>query len=339
MKRVKKFVPVFLMIAMSTIPAIAQTTVSSPYNGEQVSSPFNLTTDSVTCSSLPVTAVGFSLDNSSYTAIFSGQRMNGPVSAPAGWHTVHVKAWNGSGGVCVTDVSINVTGGPASVVPSNAAKVGSLQTLGNWTAIHDGGTPGSSSGTTYLVGSPSLTGTARLFANQFNYFGGERYSAQFGDDSTAQNYFYDAWIYIAGSADGFNNLEFDLDQTMQNGLTVIMGFQCDSWTSRWDYAVNGGSPTKPWDTWLHSYSPCNVHTWGTNQWHHIQIYFSHDGSGWVTYHSVWLDGHEQDLNFRVFSGYQLGWRPSELTNFQIDGNSSGTTWGNVYLDEVTVSRW
>ena len=78
---------------------------------------------------------------------------------------------------------------------------------------------------------------------------------------------------------------------------------------------------------------------GANQWHHVQIYFSHNESGWVTYHSVWLDGAEQDLNFTVFSGYALGWGPAIVTNFQIDGNSSGTTWGNVYLDEMTVYRW
>jgi hypothetical protein len=59
----------------------------------------------------------------------------------------------------------------------------------------------------------------------------------------------------------------------------------------------------------------------------------------VTYHSVWLDGVEQDLNFTVFSGYALGWAPAIVTNFQIDGNSSATTWGNVYLDEISVYRW
>ena len=54
---------------------------------------------------------------------------------------------------------------------------------------------------------------------------------------------------------------------------------------------------------------------------------------------MWLDGTEQDLNFTVFSGYALGWAPAIVTNFQIDGNTSGTTWGNVYLDEITVYRW
>lgn len=178
--------------------------------------------------------------------------MTGRSPPPNGWHTLHVKVWNDQGGVCVTDISIDVTtaSGATSVVPSSAVGVSAIQSLSDWTAIHDGGTPGSSSGTMSMSSSPSLTGAARLFANQFNDFGGERYTAQFDDNTTSENFFYDAWVYIATKANGFSNLEFDLEQTMANGETVIMGFQCDSWSGTWDYAVNGGSPTGPNDTWL-----------------------------------------------------------------------------------------
>lgn len=329
-----------LMLAAAT-SAMAQVSIVSPTNGQQVSSPFTLNMWADSCSSLPVSAVGYSLDSSPNTSSWPTWYINGPVAAPGGWHTLHVKVWNNRGGICVTDVSIDVSGGsgPNSVIPSNAVKLSNVQTLGNWIKVHDEATPGWADGTTYVVNSPSMTGGARLFANQFNNYGGERYSAQFGDNTDAQNYFYDTWVYIANNADGFSNLEFDLNQTMSNGETVIMGFQCNSWVGRWDYSVNGGSPDQPKDTWLHSYAPCNVHQWGANQWHHVQIYFSHNASGWVTYHSVWLDGHEQDLNFTVFSGYNLGWAPVEVINFQIDGDNSGTTWGNVYLDDLTVYRW
>lgn len=333
------------MLIGTAFTASAQTTIISPTNNQQVSSPFTLDMSASSCSSKPVTAVGYSLDNSSSTSAWNAQSIDGPVAAPSGSHTLHVKVWNGSGGVCVTDVGVDIVGagvatsGAMAVVQSSAASIGSIQTLGNWISVHDGGTPGSSSGTMSMTGSPSLTGSARLFANQFNDYGGERYSVQFSDDVNASNFLYDTWVYIANNANGMSNLEFDLEQTMANGETAIMGFQCDSWVQRWDYSVNGGSPTAPNDTWMHSYAPCNVHSWSPNQWHHVQIYFSRNDSGWVTYHSVWLDGAEQDLNFTVFSGYSLGWAPTILTNFQIDGNSSGTTWGNVYLDEMTVYRW
>lgn len=345
MRIMKSVYPLILMLTGTALTAWAQTTIISPTNNQQVSSPFTLNMSASTCSSKPVTAVGYSLDSSSSTSSWNAQSIDGPVAAPSGTHTLHVKVWNGSGGVCVTDVAVDVVGagvatsGAMAVVPSSSTSVSSIQTMGNWISVHDGGTPGSSSGTMSMSGSPSLTGAARLFANQFNNYGGERYSVQFSDDVNASNFLYDTWVYIANNANGFSNLEFDLEQTMANGQTVIMGFQCNSWVQRWDYAVNGGSPTAPNDTWLHSYAPCNVHGWAPNQWHHVQIYFSHNDSGWVTYHSVWLDGAEQDLNFTVFSGYSLGWAPTILTNFQIDGNSSGTTWGNVYLDEMTVHRW
>jgi hypothetical protein len=333
------------MLTLVTLSAQAQTTIISPTNNQQVESPFTLNMSASTCSSQPVSAVGYSLDNSSSTSAWNAQSIDGPVTAPTGSHTLHVKVWNGSGGVCVTDVAINVAGagvatsGAMAAVASTATEVSSIQTLSNWVSIHDGGTTGSSSGTMSMTSSPSLTGSARLFANEFNDYGGERYSVQFADDVNATNFLYDTWVYIANDSNGFSNLEFDLEQTMANGETVVMGFQCDSWVQRWDYAVNGGSPTQSNDTWLHSYAPCNVHSWAPNQWHHVQIYFSRNDSGWVTYHSVWLDGAEQDLNFTVFSGYALGWAPVLLTNFQIDGNSSGTTWGNIYLDEMTVYRW
>jgi hypothetical protein len=331
-----------LMLATAAIHAQAGTVITSPANGAQVSSPFRLTMSADTCSSLPVSVVGYSLDNSAQTSSWSDQKIDGPVAAPQGWHTLHVKVWNYRGGVCVTDVSFNVTGGnggASSVVPPNAVSVSDIQALGNWIQIHDGGTPGSSSGSMALVNSPAMSGNARAFSTTFSNFGGQRYSVQFGDDETPQNFLYDVWVNIKDSASGLSNLEFDLNQTMPNGQTALMGFQCDGWTGTWDYSINGGSPTNSWDTWQHSYAKCNPHTWGVNQWHHVQIYISHDYSGWVTYHSVWLDGNRQDLNFRVFSGFALGWGPALVTNFQVDGSSSGTTAATVYLDNLTVYRW
>jgi hypothetical protein len=340
MKLLRNLSLAFLMLTAALLPALGGTVISNPSNGEQVSSPFNLTMSADTCSSRPVVVVGYSLDNSPSTSAWPDHQINGPVGAPDGWHTLHVKVWNDYGAVCVTDVSVNVGGGAvASAIPGNASRVSSIQTLGNWREVHDGGTPGWSSGWTGVQSSPSMSGAAREFATTFNHYGGHRYSVQFDDDQWSNNFFLDTWVYIADSADGFSNLEFDLNQTMSNGETVIMGFQCDSWVQRWDYSVNGGSPTAPNDTWLHSYAPCNVHSWAVNKWHHVQIYFSRNSSGWVTYHSVWLDGAQQNLNFTVFSGYDLGWGPSLVTNFQIDGSSSGTTWGNVYMDEISVFRW
>lgn len=336
------------MLATASVTAMAQTTIASPSDGQQVSSPFTLNMWADSCNGNSVGAVGYSLDDSSDTSSWSNWYIDGPVSAPSGWHVLHVKVWDVYGNPCVTDVSVNVTGtssnasggsGGMYVVPSNAIAISGIQTYGGWDAVHDDGTPGWSSGDSYVTGSPSITGGSRLFENEFGDYGGERFALNFAGDVYEQNYFYDAWVYIANDSSGFSNLEFDLNHTMDNGITAIMGFQCDTWNNTWDYAANGGSPTQSWATWGQSNAYCNVHDWGANQWHHIQIYYTHDGDGWVTYHSVWLDGNEQDINASVFSGFAIGWSPSLVTNFQIDGSSSGTTWGNVYLDKMTVYRW
>src|ERR1700751_1201768 len=89
-----------LMLATAAIHAQAGTVITSPANGAQVSSPFRLTMSADTCSSLPVSVVGYSLDNSAQTSSWSDQKIDGPVAAPQGWHTLHVKVWNYRGGVC-----------------------------------------------------------------------------------------------------------------------------------------------------------------------------------------------------------------------------------------------
>jgi hypothetical protein len=350
----KNFSRVILMLASVVLPAVAQTNIYSPSNGSNVSSPFTLNMDAGNCSGQQVTAVGYSLDNSTQTNTYNSNQINGPVSSPSGWHTLHVKVWNRYGAVCVTDLTINVSSGPSttstdstssnsgggdSIIPSWANQHSDIQTYGNWTGEKDDGTPGWANASMSIQSSPSLTGSARLFQNEFGGYGGYRYWSQFDDNQDSTNFFYDTWVYIAGDTSGIANLEFDLNQTMQNGETVIMGFQCDTWNNSWDFSVNGGSPQNSWNAWQHTGAYCNVHNWGANQWHHVQIWFSHDGNGWVDYHAVWLDGNEMDLNAWGFSGYALGWGPAVVTNFQVDGSSSGTTWSNIYLDNMSVFRW
>jgi hypothetical protein len=131
----------------------------------------------------------------------------------------------------------------------------------------------------------------------------------------------------------------DLNQVTPNGHTVIMGFQCDGWSGTWDYTTNEGTPTKPVDHWLHSNQTCNPQKWAANAWHRVQVQYSRDNSGNVTYESVWLDGVEQDLNVTVPSDFALGWAPTVLTNFQIDGMTAGTSSSTVYIDNTAVYSW
>lgn len=284
--------------------------------------------------------MGYSLDGSTNTTGVTGDSVSTPVSAQTGTHVLHVKSWGSLGASCDQDVTVAVTDASSpenSVVPSNATVVNSLQASTSWMAAHDPATGATASGTMNMVSSPSMSGNAREFNTSFTGSGGEIYDLSWGNDENATNFFYDGWVYLSSSASNMANLEMDMNQVLANGDTVIYGFQCDGYSSTWDYTANSGSVSKPNDEWIHSSAPCNVSNWSKNQWHHVQIYYSRDDSGNVTYHSVWLDSVEAQINATVPSEFALGWTPTLLTNFQIDGTGSGSN--TVYLDSLSISRW
>jgi hypothetical protein len=316
--------------------------VSSPGNGTSVASPFSLVANASTCSGQAVTSLGYSLDGSSSTTLVTGTSVNTHVSAASGGHTLHVKSWGKSGAACSDSVSITVTGTTATsdavTAPTSATAVSSVQTLSGWTATHDSGTSGSSSGSTAVVTSPTLSGHARKFSLKWSGSGGERYSKSFGDDRTSLDFLYDGWVYIASSSGSIANIEMDLNQTMPSGNTVIFGFQCDGYKGKWDYSENKGSTAKPVGAWVSTSVACNPSSWSRNAWHHVQIEYSRASTGGdITYKSVTLDGTTHTLNKTVFAARSLGWGSSIVTNFQVDGRGSGS--GTVYLDKLTVSRW
>jgi hypothetical protein len=312
--------------------------VSSPYSGASVSSPFSLSASAPSCSGHTTAAMGYSFDNSSSTTILNANYVNASVSAPNGAHTLHVKAWGNGGGSCNTDMAINVTTpANAAVVPSTAISVANIHNLSGWVNQNDSGAQGSSSGSMSLVGSPSLTGSARKFVTNYSNNGNERYWVSFGDDNISTNFLYDTWIYIQSPSSSLANVEMDLNQTMPNGQTAIFGFQCDGWNNTWDYTANKGTPTNPVDTWVRSNQYCNPRQWSTNTWHHIQVTYSRDGSGNITYQAVWLDDVQQSINATVNSAFALGWAPSLLSNFQVDGVGNGQV--TLYMDNLTVYRW
>lgn len=247
----------------------------------------------------------------------------------------------GTTGTGTTGTGTTGTDNPApypDTVPSDATVVSGIQALSNWNSAYDTGTTGSSNGAMDLVADPSVSGQAREFDTTYTNYGGERYYVSFGADTTATNFFYDVWVYLPASPTDIANLEFDMNQVMANGQTVIYGFQCDGYSSTWDYTENAGTPEIPVDHWVKSSASCNIHSWSTDTWHHLQVSYSRDDAGNVTYNSVWLDDVEQPINATVPSAFALGWGSTLLTNFQVDGvGASGSS--TAYLDNMTVYRW
>lgn len=316
-------------------------TVSSPENGSSVSSPFSLVASASSCSGQAISSIGYSLDNSSNTTIVNGTSVDTHVTAAAGGHTLHVKSWGKSGASCSDSLSITVAGTTATsdavAAPSSATVVSSVQSLSGWTATKDTAMSGSASGSTSVVTSPTLSGHSRKFSTSWSGSGGERFSLAFGDDRTSENFLYDGWVYIASSSGSIANIEMDLNQTMSNGNTVIFGFQCDGYKGKWDYSRNTGTAAKPVGEWVSTSYACNPASWSRNAWHHVQVEYSRNTSGDITYKSVTLDGTTHTINATVFAARSLGWGSSIVTNFQIDGRDSGSA--TVYLDKLVVSRW
>jgi hypothetical protein len=331
-------------IMMSSSAAAAQftdLTVSQPSAGAKLVSPFALTASETMCQSQSIAAMGYSIDDSSNTTVVNGAALKVQAISPTGAHTIHVKSWGNQGASCVSNIAVNVVPSPTSTLPSSAIAVNAIQTLTNWQAESDTatGTSGGTSGITYLANSLTLSGLGREFVTNYTNYEGERFHVSFGADTSATNFLYDGWFYLPSPSSNISNLEFDMNQVMANGQTVIFGFQCDYWSKTWDYTANAGTPQQYSDVWLHSTASCNVQNWATNTWHHVQIAYSRDAAGNATYRSVWLDNVEQDLNITAPDAFALGWSPTLLTNFQVDGMTSTPETVTAYMDNLTIYRW
>ena len=262
MNRLRSLTLAPLTLLAVTIPALAGVNVYSPAPpSADVSSPFTLSASAVTCSSQSVVSMGYSFDSSANSAVYSGQSINKSISSSTGTHTLHVKACGPNGAACVTSVAITVKAaltGPEALVPAAAKVVSHIQALSGWAKQHDTGGPGSSSGSTSIVSSPALYGSTRAFVTSFSNSGDERYSIAFDDNINAKNFLYDTWVYLTSSSSKIANLEFDLNQVMPDGKTVLMGVQCDGYSGLWAYTVNKGSASSPSPAWVgKSGTSCN----------------------------------------------------------------------------------
>ncbi len=344
--KIKSFV--LFSLATLSVPTFAAVSVSSPSNGDSVTAPFTLSADAATCSDEQVVSMTYSLDNGTDLKAVHDTVLNESVDASIGTHVVHVKAWGEKGAMCASEVKVTVTESrptteagaePAAslTIPANANSNTSIQTHSNWQMTHDSGTPGKSSGSMAMTNSPSHGGSARKFVTHFSGSGGERYSDSFGEDTSATNFVYDGWVYIEGSASNLANMELDLNQVLANGNVMIYSFQCSGYAGQWEMGSNSKSIAHPAARWVKTGVACSPKSWTGNTWHHVQISYSRNSSGYITYHSVTFDGTTHSIGKTVLGEFALHWGHVLQTNFQIDGIGSGSN--TTYLDDLTVYRW
>jgi hypothetical protein len=333
-------------------------TVASPVSGTTTTSPLWIRAHNVGCNGLTPTAFGFSIDTSSTTTMgvtaYDIDVTNKAVAS--GKHTIHFKAWTHSGICPVVDSTISIGGAAASgatsagsgtsqstggtstsvSIPSNAVASADLDVSNNWQYEHDAGTPGSSRGSTAYPATTPLYDDAREFYMTYSARGGERWHNSFANDTSSTHFVMDTYVYVV-NPDQLANLELDLNQVMSNGQTVIYGTQCSTYSHSWEWTYyGGGSPH-----WHSSNVPCNPLTWSAKTWHHIQVGFHRDSSGYVTHDWVNFDG-----THSVFSGAggsaakALGWaKGSLLMNIQMDGYSKSSGSVTAYFHKTTFYRW
>ncbi|HEY3703563.1 MAG TPA: hypothetical protein VGL22_00780 [Terracidiphilus sp.] len=321
------------------LPAFANVTVTTPLSGSTVVSPFTLLASAGACPSQRVVSMGYSLDDSLQTTIVWGTSVAAQVTSPLGHHVLHVKSWGNGGEPCVADVPLNVVDATAPFIPYGAEAVSKIQALPSWQVVKDPGTgAGVAEGTITVLSTTSLTGAARAFTNAYSQSAGARFYTRFGVDRAATNFVYDVWVNIPGTSSAIGAVDFEMNQVIPNGQTVIYGLRCDGATNMWEYTQNAGTPQLYDDAWVESSATCSPSNWTPDTWHHVQASYERNDAGDVTYQSVWLDGAKQDINATVSSAFALGWGSVLLTNLQVDGDGPAGT-ATVYVDNLSVYRW
>src|SRR6185369_3161552 len=92
-----------------------------------------------------------------------------------------------------------------------------------------------------IVGCPaSRDGQARRFNFTWTNFGGTRTSVSLSGshlDPTATYFTYDVWVCVSDMTH-VNQLEFDHNQRVSSGDTVILATQCNLANGHWQYVTN-----------------------------------------------------------------------------------------------------
>ncbi len=90
--------------------------VTTPSNNATVGTTFLLQAQAPKCSGSNSNSMAYSFDSNPDNDLPGQQSINQNVTAPStGAHTLRVKAWNGTGDLCETNVSINVTASASDV--------------------------------------------------------------------------------------------------------------------------------------------------------------------------------------------------------------------------------
>ena len=327
---------VITTLALATA-SFAGVTVSSPATGSTSGSPVHFVASAT--SAHPVTAMRIYVDNVSVYLV-SASKLDASLAVQAGKHNVVIQAWDSTGAVFKSALSLNVTGTTAAppppppalpTPPATAVTKGDIDQMAGWescTVCAGAGANGPVAIFSMVEGqaSPSVDGNAA----KFSISGTKPYSdalwwKQLGGVDTVTNLKYDVSFYIT-SPGVAQALEFDNNQS--NGAhKFIFGTQCNIKAGHWDVWGNAAG------NWISTGIACSAPAAFT--WHHLTWEFKRTATS-VVYVGFTYDG----VTHYVNRTYPAG--PSSVHElnvaFQMDGDSAMHAY-STWLDKVSLTYW
>ncbi len=325
-------------LALATA-SFAGVSVSSPATGSTSGSPVHFVASAT--SAHPVTAMRIYVDNASVYLV-SASKLDASLAVNAGKHNVVIQAWDSTGAVFKTAISLNVTGTTSTpppppppsglpTPPATAVTKSNIDQMAGWdscTVCAGAGANGPVAIFSMVEGqaSPSVDGNAA----KFSISGTKPYSdalwwKQLGGVDTATNLKYDVSFYITNPGVA-QALEFDNNQS--NGAhKFIFGTQCNIKAGHWDVWGNASG------NWISTGIACSAPSAFT--WHHLTWEFKRTATD-VVYVGFTYDGVTHYVNrsypARGSSVHELN------VAFQMDGDSSMHAY-STWLDKVSLTYW
>jgi hypothetical protein len=285
-------------------------------------------------SSYPITYM-IVYDNSQQIYGAAVSSMNQYLSMPAGSNYVVVQAWDSTGAVFKSAMTINVSGTSSTTTTTSSVgtTIGNIDQLTGWQSctvcagINATG-PVAAYSLAQFQGSPSMDGQSAKF-----YIGGSTPYAdalwwkQLGAQPAAKNFVYDLYFYVT-NPNAPQALEFDINQSV-GGYKYIFGTECD-YRNTHQWKVWSGSG-KTWQTTGIACNPPQAYTWN-----HLTIEVTRPATNQAKFVSITLNGVKSYVN-RTY--YQIPSGASEMNvAFQMDGNYAQQAY-NVWLDKVSLRYW
>jgi hypothetical protein len=322
-----------IAIGVASIAAHAGTmSMSSPVAGATVTSPIHVKASATSSNSIK--AYKIYLDGNS---VFSSSgALDTYIPASTGSHKLTAKAWDSTGAIISSSVTVSVCGGSASepptsgiTIPSYAAAYHHIEDMSGWGDCTDcaGGGENASYSITQHQSSPSLDGSAtKIFLGGSTPFSHALMWKRIASAPSATNFVFDMY-YMIGNPSASQGVEFNANQALSSGwykFSTQGNYSGGTWRV-WD-SKNGG--------WVNTGIPCPRPP--ANTWQHVTFEYQRSG-GKAVFVAITVNGKKSYVNKSFYPQAKSG-DGSVGVHFQVDGNSTQTDY-TTWMDKLSFYYW